>query len=193
MLKSLPKFDHPEALVNVMEKYGYRTLHGDKAARSILGNRGLLKPFYDNAFIEQLRLRNNFHRSYAQQELLLAHDPKLKTAWFVSESRNRVTLANYCRDALSLGLKTLGIVLTGTTVRLTPVGWQNLHDVLTDSFFEKNPDVQRVEVLSLVSGVRWRRPSLGIGVTFLNFQELTRIHNAAQGALRGETGPDIQN
>jgi len=193
MLKDLPRFDHPEALVNIMDNYGYRTLHGDKAAQRLLGNSGLLKPFYDNAFSVKLKLRQNFFQSFNQQDLLLAHDPKLKAAWFVGEPRNRMALDNYYRDAVSLGIKAAGITLTGATVRLTPVGWQNLHDLMTDTFIEHNPEVKRIEVMSVIDGVRWRHPSLGLGVTFLNFRETGRVRDVAQGAVRGESGEDIQN
>ncbi len=193
MLNGLPKFDHPEALVNIMESYGYRRLRGDKPAQHILGNSGLLKPFHDNAFGTKLKLRNNFYQSFKDQDVLLGYDPKLKTAWFIAESRNRVTFTNYFRDAVTLGLKSAGLVLVGATVKLTPAGWQNLHDLLSDDFLEKNPEMKRVEVMSLVDGVRWRRPTLGVGVMFLNFRDQVRIGRAAQAAIRGETGEDIQN
>ncbi len=193
MLKKLPGFDGSDAMLNIMENYGYKTLAADKPARKIITNPGLLKPFYENAFSHKVKLPRNFLQSFDKPDLYLAYDPKARTAWFISEPQNRMALVNYFRDAVSLGLKPFGVMLTGATVRLTPVGWQNLHDLLSDEMLEQNPPVKRVEVMSLLAGVRWREPHLGIGVTFLNFSEAVHIGRVTQSALRGEQGEDIVN
>jgi hypothetical protein len=193
MLQGLPKFDREEPLVNVMGSYGYTEVFADRPAQKILSNRGLLKSFYENAFTNKTKLRNNFHQVYREQNLFLAHDPKAKLCWFVADPQNRMALVNYYRDAASLGLKSLGITLIGATVRLTPVGWQNLHDLLTDRFFELHSEVKRVEVLAVLSGVRWREPNLGLGLTFLNLRELNQISQNTDAALRGESGGEIEN
>jgi hypothetical protein len=99
---------------------------------------------------------------------------------------------NYYRDALTFGLKPLGIVLLGSTVRLTAAGWQNLHDVLTDKFFNANPGIQRIEILSVSDGARLRANTLSFGVTLLNFRELPEVVAAVGAALRGAAGPDMQ-
>lgn len=193
MLHGLPKFDREEPLINVMGNYGYTEVFADRPAQKILSNRGLLKSFYENAFNNKTKLRNNFHQVYRGQGLFLAHDPKAKRCWFVADPQNRMALANYHRDAVSLALKSLGITLVGATVRLTPVAWQNLHDLLTDRFFELHSEVKRVEVLAVLSGVRWREPNLGLGLTFLNLRELDQISQSTEAALRGESGGEIEN
>lgn len=193
MLKDLPRYDGSDALINIMDNYGYRDLAADQSGARTVANRGLLKTFYDNAFSHKLSLRRNFYQSYHEQDLLLAHDSRIKKAWFVGEPENRMALVNYFRDAVSLGLKAAGVALTGATVRLTPLGWQNLSDGLPDEFLDSHPHIKRVDVMSVLSGVRWREPALTLGVTYLNFQELPRIRTAISAALRGERNQDIQS
>ncbi len=193
MLANLPKFDPSDPLLNAMTNYGYPTLAADKLATKLVQNPGLLKQFYDNAFSNKMTLRQNFRGVYGHLEVFMAFDPQSRTAWFLAEPQNRMALVNYFRDAASLGLKPLGVLLLGSTVRLTPVGWQNLYDLLTDKFFNAHTGIQRVEVMSVMAGVRWRSNCLGLGVTLLNFRELAEIQAAVEAALRGETGPEIQN
>jgi hypothetical protein len=113
------------------------------------------------------------------------------TAWFLAEPQNRMALANYYRDATSLGLKTLGIQLIGSTARLTNLGWQNLHDLVTDKFLSAHQDVQRVEVLSTLSGVRWRAPCLGLGATVMNIKDIPEIREMTKAAMGGEGGGEV--
>ncbi len=193
MLKNLPKFDYSDPLLNVMGNYGYTRLAADKPAQKIIDNSGLLKSFYENAFEHKLPMRRNFFQVYGEKEVLMAYDLKAKTVWFIAEPRNRMALVNYFRDSVSLGLKALGVKLVGSTVRLTSVGWQNLHDLLTDAFVEIHPKLKQVEVASVLSGVRWREPNLGLGVTLLNFREHARIKASTEAAMRGEKGGEIQD
>ncbi len=191
MLGSLPRFNASDPLHNAMSNYGYENLFADKAAQKTVGNSGLLKQFYDNAFANKVPLRQNFRNVYGHLEVFMAIDAAAKTAWFVADPTNRVALMNYYRDAVSLGLKPLGVLLLGSTVRLTPAGWQSLFDLLTDKFFNANPGIHRVEVMGALDGVRWRTNTLGLGVTMLNFKEVPEIEAAVQDALRG-AGPDIR-
>jgi hypothetical protein len=193
MLTGLPGLDASDPLLNSMTNYGYTTLYADKPAQKLVENSGLLRQFYDNAFTHKFTLRQNFKAVYGHLEVFLAHDTKTKSAWFVSDPSNRMALLNYYRDAASMGLKPLGVLLLGSTIKLTPVGWQNLFDLLTDKFFNEHPDVQRIEIMSVLAGVRWRSNSLGLGVTLLNFREPAEIQQSVKAALRGETGPEIQN
>ena len=190
MLRNLEGFDESDALLNVMNNYGYARLSADRPARRIVANPALLKPFYDNAFAEKLPIRRNFYQVYGEQDVFVALDAKAKQCWFVSEPPNRMALVNYFRDAVSLGLKALGAMLVGSTPRLTPVGWQNLHDLLSDEFFILHPSVKRVEVMSAIAGARWREPSLGLGVSMLNLKEPAAVRQAAKGALAGEDRED---
>jgi hypothetical protein len=191
MLGSLPRFNASDPLHNAMSNYGYENLFADKAAQKVVENSGLLKQFYDNAFTNKTQLRQNFRNVYGHLEVFMVIDAAAKTAWFVADPTNRVALVNYYRDAVSLGLKPLGVLLLGSTVRLTPSGWQNLFDLLTDKFFNANPGVHRVEIMGALDGVRWRTNTLGLGVTLLNFREVPEIEAAVQDALRG-AGPDIR-
>ena len=182
MLKSIPRYHHSDALINIMQNYGYTVLAADKAARRTIDNSGLLKSFFDNAFSNKMPLRRNFHTVYGQKDVLLACDPRLKAAWFIGEPQSRMALVNYYRDAVSLGLKPF---------RLTALGWQNLHDLLGNECLDAHAAIKRVEILSTLSGIRWRKPHLGIGATWLNFRDIDAIRKAAESVLRGENNGEI--
>lgn len=192
MLAGLPDIDTPDPLVNVMNSYAFTKLFADKPARRHVQNPGLLKPFYENAFTQRLALKPNFRQCFGNVDLWLACDPAAKSAWFISDPQNRMALVNYFRDAVSLGLKSSGILLLGSVVRLTPVGWQNLHDLLSDKFLNEHPGIQRVEVMTVFSGVRWRLNSLGLGASVLNFRELADIQPLVEDAWSGKNGGEIQ-
>lgn len=183
MLRSLPRFSSSDPLLDIMSNYGYQEVAGDKAAQKLVANPGLLRQFHENAFSNKLPLADNYKDVYGHLEVFLATDAAAKTAWFVADPPNRIALLNYYRDAVSFGLKPLGVLLLGSTVRLTAAGWQNLHDLLTDDFFNIHPGIQRVEIMSVLDGVRWRANTLGLGVTMLNFRELPEIETAAVKAL----------
>lgn len=188
MLRSLAHFNASDPLLNAMSNYGFPNLAADKEAQKLVKNSGLLKQFYDNAFTNKLPLRQNYKNVYGHLDVFLATDATAKAAWFVAESPNRAALLNYYRDAVTLGLKPLGVLLLGSTVRLTAAGWQNLHDLLPDKFFNIHPGIQRIEIMSVLDGARWRAPTLSLGVTMLNFREPAEIESAVEAALRG-TGP----
>ena len=192
MLAGLPRFGASDPLLNAMSNYGFPNLAGDKTAQKMIQNSGLLKQFFDSAFTNKTPLKQNFKSVYGHIEVFLATDAVARSAWFVSDPPNRIGLLNYFRDAVSLGLKPLGVLLLGSTVRLTPVGWQNLHDLLSDKFLNEHRDIQRIEIMSVLGGVRWRGNTLGLGVTLLNFRELSEIETTVTAALRGATGPEIQ-
>ena len=192
MLHSLPRFNASDPLHNSMSNYGYENLFADKAAQKIVENSGLLKQFFDNAFTNKTPLRQNFRSVYGHLEVFMAIDATAKTAWFVADPPNRVALENYSRDAVSFGLKPLGILLLGSTVRLTPAGWQNLHDLLSDKFLNDHAGIQRVEIMGMLDGVRWRANTLGLGVTLLNFRDFPEIVSAVNAALRGSAGPETR-
>ncbi len=185
MLDKLPRFTGSDPLNAVMANYGYQRIAADVPAQKILTNPGLLKNFYDNAFTNKTPLPQNFRSVYGTQEIYLAYDSGLKGVWFISDPQNRIALLNYFRDAVSLGLKADGILLLGSTPKLTPVGWQNLHDLLDDDFLKQYRPIERVEIMSILPGVRWRPPILGLGVTFLNMKELREIRATVAAAIRG--------
>ncbi|MBM3331180.1 hypothetical protein FJY68_04920 [candidate division WOR-3 bacterium] len=189
MLHSLPRLNASDPLHNSLANYGYENFFADKAAQKVIENSGLLKQFFDNAFTSKTPLRQNFRDVYGHLVVFMAIDAAAKTAWFVADPNNRVALENYYRDALSQGLKPLGVALLGSTVRLTPPGWQNLFDLLSDKFFYANPGVERVEIMGILDGARWRAPTLSLGVTLLNFRELPEVESAVKAAMRGSAGP----
>ncbi|MCX7733043.1 MAG: hypothetical protein N2248_07785 [candidate division WOR-3 bacterium] len=191
MLEKLPRFTASDPLNAVMANYGYQRIAADVPAQKILTNPGLLKNFYDNAFTNKTPLPQNFRSVYGTQEIYLAYDPGLKGAWFISDPQNRIALLNYFRDAVSLGLKADGVLLLGSTPKLTPVGWQNLHDLLDEDFLKQYRPIERVEIMSILPGVRWRPPTLGLGVTFLNMKELREIRATVAEAIRGGTEGEI--
>lgn len=188
MLADLPLFDDSDPLLNLMATYGYAKLQADKPGAKLVTNSALLKTFYDNALNHKTPIRRNWHTVFKDVEVFLALDAKAKTAWIVGESLNRMALVNYYRDSVSLGVKAQGIALSGSTVRLTPVGWQNLHDLLSDRFIDTHPDLKRVDVMSSLAGIRWRKPVLGVGVMFLNLREAAEIQDAAAEVTSGDSG-----
>jgi len=192
MLRSLPRLNASTPLHNALTNYGYEDFFADKAAQKLVENSGLLKQFYENAFTNKTPLRQSFKTVYGHLEVFMAIDATAKTAWFVADPNNRIALENYYRDAVSIGLKPLGILLLGSTVRLTPAGWQNLFDLLSDKFFNANPGVQRIELMGTLDGVRWRPSTLSLGVTLMNFRELPEIESAVKTALRGSAGPETR-
>jgi hypothetical protein len=192
MLRSLPRFNASDPLHNAMANYGYENLFADKAAQKTVENSSLLKQFYDAAFTNKTPLRQNFKNVYGHLGVFMALDVTKHTAWFVAEPANRMALENYFREAVSLGLKPLGVLLLGSTVKLTSAGWQNLHDLLTDKFFNDHAGIQRIEIMSVMDGIRWRAGTLSLGTTLLNFRELSEIASSVQAALLGAPGPQIQ-
>ena len=192
MLRNLPRFSASDPLHNAMANYGYENLFADKTAQKMVENSGLLKQFYDGAFTNKTPLRQNFKNVYGHLEVFMALDATKHTAWFIAEPGNRMALENYFREAVSLGLKPLGVLLLGSTVKLTSAGWQNLHDLLTDRFFNDHAGIQRIEIMSVMDGIRWRAGTLSLGITLLNFHELPEIASSVQAALLGAPGPQIQ-
>lgn len=185
MLSGLPLFDSSDPLVAVMTSYGFEKIYADKPAQKILSNSGLLKAFYDNAFQNKTPLPQNFRTNFGNQEIYLIFDSALKTAWFVAEPHNKIALTNYFRDAISLHLKNEGILLVGSTNKLTPIGWQNLHDLLQEKYMSRLGRIERVEIMSLMSEVRWRPPTLGLGVTMLNMKEFKEIWAMVDAVVKG--------
>jgi hypothetical protein len=191
MLAGLSPFESSDALMNVLSNYGYNRVLADKPAQKLLANPGLLKSLYENCFNNKVALRQNFRQVYGHLDVFLAFDPSQKTCWFVSDPHNKMALINYYRDAISLTMKADGRLLLGSTPRLTPFGWQNLHDLLSDEFFKQNRAIERVEIMAAAPGVRWRQPTLGLGLPLLNIKDIKEVQDVVNAALRGETGTDI--
>jgi hypothetical protein len=184
MLRSLPRFNASDPMHNAMANYGFENLSADKTAQKILENSGLLKQFYDGAFTNKTPLRQSFKNVYGHLEVFMAIDATAKSAWFVADPTNRMALMNYYRDAVGLGLKPLGIPLLGSAVRLTAPGWQNLYDLLSDKFFSAHPGIQRIEILGVEGGARYRAGTLGVGASLLNLREFPDVLATVEAVLR---------
>jgi hypothetical protein len=184
MLRSLPRFNASDPMHNAMANYGFENLSADKAAQKIIENSGLLKQFYENTFTAKTPLRQNFKTVYGHLEVYMAIDATTKSAWFVADPANRMALVNYYRDAVGLGLKPLGVLLLGSTVRLTAAGWQNVYDLLSDKFFSAHAGIKRVEILGVEGGARYRADTLGIGASLLNLREFPEIVATVGAAFR---------
>lgn len=175
MLTNVPAFPSSESFKKAMENYGIKNTYADKKALKFLEDNKLVGPFLSNILTSKTPLDANFKFSFTSGEMVLAVDEAKGSAWFIAEPGNKIALENYYKDAVSNILKSLGITLTGSTVRLTPYGWQTLHDVINADFVHQHPEVKRVEVMTVLAGLRWRDPDLGLGITLLNFSDPNKI------------------
>ena len=131
----------------------------------------LLRTFCTNAEVNKMTLKLNFKTVYAGKDILLALDAPKKTAYFLGSTDHRLMLTNYYRDVMPKLAEVLRMSVGGSTSRLTAGGWQSLHDVINDINFKADfAEVDKVEVMSTVASVRWRKPTLELGVNLLNFQ-----------------------
>jgi hypothetical protein len=184
VLLSVPIFSASDSFRKAMEGYGLKTIYADKLAQKHLENSKLAGPFMSNVLTGKTPLDANFKFSFNTVDMVLAVDEAKGSAWFLSEPSNKLALDNYYRDAVPNILKSLGITLTGSTIRLTPYGWQNLFDIINADFVYYHPEVKRVEVMTVLAGLRWREPDLGFGITLLNFTEPGKIRNDIEALLK---------
>ena len=184
VLTSIPVFNSAESFRKAMESYGVKIIYADKAAHKYLENSKMTGPFISNIMTSKTPIDSNFKYSFPNTDIVLAVDDEKGNAWFLAEPSNRLALENYYRDAVPNILKSLGVTLTGSTVRLTPYGWQNMFDIVNADFIHNHPDVKRVEVMTVLAGLRWREPDLGMGITLLNFTEPDKIRNDIEALLK---------
>lgn len=184
VLAGIHPFPSSDSFKKAMSNYNIDTSYADKQAQKHLENSKLVGPFLSNILTGKTPLDANFKFSFNTVDMVLAVDITNKNAWFISEPSNKLALENYYRDAVPNILKSLGLTLTGSTVRLTPYGWQTLHDIVDADFVHQHPDVKRVEVMTVLAGLRWREPDLGLGITLLNFAEPDKIRNDIEALLK---------
>jgi hypothetical protein len=189
VLASIPIFPASESFLKAMESYGIKIIYADKIAQKYLTNSKFAGPFMSNAATGKTSLEANFKFSFTTADMVLAYDDRKGSAWFLAEPDNKLALENYYRDAVPNILKSLGLTLTGSTVRLTPYGWQNLFDVINADFVRSHPEVKRIEVMTVLAGLRWRPPDLGLGITLLNFAEPDKIKNDIEALIK-KSAPD---
>ena len=192
MLTRIPSYQANDVFRDVMKVYGFPNLRADKPAAKILDeDEDLMRQFCINAETGKMPLRLNFRGVYATKEAFLLLDTPRKTAYFVGAPDNRLALTNYYRDAMFKLPELLNLVLAGSINRLTPVGWQNLHDIMNDvNFRNAYPGVERIEVMASIPSVRWRKPVLEIGVNLLNFSNAKAIRQAMATEVVGGTEGD---
>jgi hypothetical protein len=184
ILASVPIFPASESFHKAMESYGIKIIYADKPAQKHLANSKYSGPFISNAATGKTAIDLNFKFSFTSADMYLAYDDKKESAWFVSELSSKLALENYYRDAVPNILKGLGVTLTGSVVRLTPYGWQNIFDIINSDFVHNHLEVKRVEVMTVLAGLRWRTPDLGLGITLLNFTEPEKIRSDIEGLLK---------
>lgn len=174
-LLEVPRFSGSLAFNKVMESYGINNLYADKRAAKFLHDEKTIGTFCSNAISGKVPLNTNFKFAFVNIDCLLAIDEKRASSWFLSEPENKLAITNYYRDALPNMLSKKGITLTGATVRITPIGWQNLYDIATGDFVNSQKNLKQIEILATLPGARWREPILGLGVTLLNLADPNTI------------------
>ncbi|MEO0108983.1 MAG: hypothetical protein ABIK62_07445 [candidate division WOR-3 bacterium] len=174
MLAKMPNYSADEVLRDVMRNYGYSSIRADKQAAKFLDTHSdLLQSFCANAEGAKMPIEVNYKTVFGSKDLILVTDSSARTAYFVAAAENKLALNNYFRDAMPGLLQSMKLTLGGSTSRLTPIGWQNLHDLLTLGDFRFDfPDVERLEIMASLPAARWRKPVLEVGVNMLNFQEV---------------------
>jgi hypothetical protein len=193
MLTTIPPYQTNDVFRDVMRTYGFPNVFADKPAIKILeGNEDLMRQFVVNAESGKMVLKNNFRGVYAAKEIYLLMDTAKKAAYFLSAPEHKLALVNYYRDAMPAIANILRVALSGSTNRLTPTGWQNLHDVLNDINFRKDyPGVERIEIMASLPTARWRTPVLEIGVNLLNFSNARAVRDSIRTEVGGgEPAPE---
>lgn len=187
MFTKIPSYQVNDVFRQIMSSYGFHQLRADKDAAKLLDEKeDLLRAFCTNADVGKMTLKLNFRTVYTGKDILLALDAPKKTAYFLGSADHRLMLTNYYRDVMPKLTELLHMSVAGSTGRLTAIGWQNLHDVINDINFKADfPDVDKVEVMTTVSAVRWRKPLLELGVNLLNFKDPKSIRDGIHQEIKG--------
>jgi len=177
MLSGIPRYSGSEVLRDVMREYGYDIVHADKQATKLLDNNdSLVRTFCSNFEGTKMPIKVNYRSAFGLKDLFLVLDLITKSAYFIASPESKLALNNYFRDAMPGLMQNFKVTLGGSTNRLTPIGWQNLHDVMTEGNFRIDfPEVQKIEIMSTLPGARWRQPTLEVGVQLMNFTEAKAI------------------
>lgn len=193
MLTRIPPYQGNDVFRDVMRGYNYPNLFADKPATKILDDdEELMRQFVVNAESGKMPLKNNFRAVYAVREIYLALDTARRAAYFLAAPENRLILTNYYRDVMPGIAKLLKVSVGGSVNRLTPVGWQNLHDVLNDANFRKDfPGIQKIEVMASLPNARWRNPVLELGVNLLNFSTPRALRDSIRSEVGDQPGLEI--
>ena len=180
MLARIPRYRPNDVFRDVMRGYQFPELYADATAAGILErDERDMRQFCLNAEDKRLPLKPNFRTVYAPRDACLALDVNQKSAYFLAVPAHRLALVNYYRDVLPQIARELGLTIGGSPLRLTPLGWQNLHDTVTNPEFSLDcPGVARINVTADIPAARWTPPVLEIAVFPLNFSDPVAIRAA---------------
>jgi len=187
MFTQIPPYKGNDVFREVMNSYGFHHVQADKEAAKLLEEKEeLLRTFCTNAEVNKMTVKLNFRTVYGAKDILLALDASKKTAYFLGSTDHRLMLTNYYRDVMPKLAEQLQMMVGGSTSRLTASGWQSLHDVINDINFKADfAEVDKVEVMSAVASVRWRKPTLELGVNLLNFKDARSIREEIHRGIKG--------
>ncbi len=184
LLATLPKFIPLDSVAQVFVSYGLNELYADKKAKRYWEKEEFVGPFCTNLIVNKMSLVENFRAVFGKEDIYFLVDQDKKKGFFIAEKENIVIATNYHRDAMPKLLKNLGIVLWGSTIKINPLGWQNLYELLTSDFLKNFPEVKRIEIISTAPGIRFKPPALQLEVALINFSSLEKIKEVLTESLK---------
>ncbi|MEO0098174.1 MAG: hypothetical protein ABIK99_05165 [candidate division WOR-3 bacterium] len=184
LLATLPKFIPLDSVAQVFVSYGLNELYADKKAKKYWEKEEFVGPFCTNLIVNKMSLVENFRTVFGKEDICFLVDQDKKKGFFIAEKENIVIATNYHRDAMPKLLKNLGIILWGSTIKINPLGWQNLYDLITSDFLKEFPQVKRIEIISTAPGIRFKPPALQLEVALINFSSLEKIKEVLTESLK---------
>ncbi len=184
LLRSLPKLVPMENLHQVFKSYGLSEAYADKKAKKVWEKEEFVGPFCTNLIVNKMPLIDNFRAVFDKEEIYLLLDQEKGNAFFIAEKENLVIATNYHRDAMPKLLQRLGVTLWGSTLKINPLGWQNLYEILSSDFLLTFPQVKRIEVISTAPGIRFKPPAVQIEVALINFSPPEKIKEVLSEAIK---------
>lgn len=182
VLSQTPKFHSSEAFHQVFRSYQIQNIYADKTAQKILRTEKIVAVFCKNA-LAGVALNENFRSVFQKYKLIFLLDRQKESCWILGDADNRLPFLNYYREIIPNILREYGINLTGSTVRLLPIGWQNLYDLIEMEIFKEHPEIKNIEILSLITDVRYCNNTLGLGINLLNLSTPQTIYHRIKDVL----------
>jgi hypothetical protein len=183
VLEQVPKFYASDTFNKVFASYDINSIYADKPAQALLQTENIVKHFCMNAF-GSLPLNENFRTMFAKHQIILLIDKKVKSAWFIGSIENRLPFINYYREIIPNIFKEIDITLSGSLMRILPIGWQNLYDFTATDFLKYHRQVKTIEILSVITDARWRSPVLSLGINLLNLMTPDTIRDKVLEVLK---------
>ncbi len=177
VLATIPRYYNiSEQFRKALSVYGIKILYADKNAQLFLEKENLVKDFCQNA-LTGMALHSNLQKVFNDKQIFLLIDPSKETGWLLAKPENRLPFLNYYKDVVPILLKRAGILLSGSSQRLLPLGWQNLYDVFDEDFIKNHPEIKSIEILSVLTDTRFRYPVLSIGINLLNIKPADAVRD----------------